>query len=62
MSTEAKRQSHVTSALSSDKEASPTENKLPPGPGGGSQKYGNLANGSAAFAHSQPLTWQMGSQ
>jgi hypothetical protein len=40
MSTEAKKATHVTSALSNDKEISPTEYKLPPGPGGGIQKYG----------------------
>lgn len=61
MSTECTQATHVTSALNSGKEASPTEHKLPPGPGGGIQKYGHPANGSAAVRPISPLTWH-GSQ
>jgi hypothetical protein len=48
----------VTSALNNSKEVWPTEYKLPPGPGGGIQKYGHPANGSAAVRPILPLTWR----
>jgi hypothetical protein len=54
MSTESSQAMHVTSALSSGKEVSPTEHKLPPGPGGGIQKYGYPANGSATVRPISP--------
>jgi hypothetical protein len=45
-------------SLKHGKEVSPTEHKLPPGPGGGIQKYGHPANGSAAVRPISPLTWR----